>query len=114
MRTVTTRIMQADTDTYSVYRSGTTQSERVGTKNEYTLYGSITGQLSPVRDSTLLEIYGNRVEQMFNLTFSKGVDLKLNDKIAINGDYYKVIAVLPYTSHCQATIERIGVINGST
>lgn len=113
MRVTTTRIMTVDTDTYTVYRSQTEDSERVGTKNVYILHGTVTGQLAPVRDSTSLEIYGNRVEQMYNLLCTKAADLQINDKVKVNGEDYKVIAVMPYTGHFTATIERVGVISGT-
>lgn len=109
MRTVTTRIMSVDTGTYAIYRS-TTESARVGTKHAYIVQGNVTGQLSPVRDSTSLEIYGNRVTGMYNLTYSDKTALELNDRVQIGGDYYKVIAVTVFTGHAQATLERVGVI----
>lgn len=112
MRKVTTRIMAVDTDAYNVYRASTGASERLGTKHAYSLHGSITAQLSPVRDSTSLEIYGNRCENMFTLISSKGADIELNDKVMIGGSYYKVIAVMSYTGHISATIEKVGVLNG--
>lgn len=113
MRVTTTRIMTVDTDTYAVYRSQVTESARVGTKNVYILHGTVTGQLAPVRDSTSLEIYGNRVEQMYNLLCTKAADLQINDKVKVNGEDYNVIAVMPYTGHFTATIERVGVIGGT-
>lgn len=108
MRTVTTRIMSVDTGTYAIYRS-TTESARVGTKHAYIVQGNVTGQLSPVRDSTSLEIYGNRVNSMYNLTYSDKTALELNDRVQINGDYYKVVAVMTFSGHAQATLERVGV-----
>lgn len=114
MRTVTTRIMQVDTDSYSVYRKSITQSTRVGTKAEYTLHGAVTGQLSPVQDNISLEIYGNRCVNMYTLTARKGADVQLDDKVMVGGDYFKVIAVLPFTGHLQATIEKVGALNGNT
>lgn len=114
MRQVMTRIMAVDTETFAVYRPEVEQSTRAGTKHNYIVHGAVTGQLSPVRDSVSLEIYGNRVQQMYTLTCQKGADIQLNDKIQHGGEFYKVIAVLSFTGHVNATIERTGALNNGT
>jgi hypothetical protein len=50
---------------------------------------------------------------MYNLICPQGADLQINDKIKVNGEDYNVIAVMPYTGHFTATIERVGVIGGT-
>ena len=110
MRSVKTRIAAVDTAEYNVYRVSSSSSVRVGTKNVYTLHGTITAQLSAVRDALSLERYGDRVDKMYTLTASKGADIQKNDKIQLGDGYYKVISTKLYTGHVIADIERVEVL----
>ena len=110
MRKVTTRLMQIDTDDYAVYRSETTASSRVGTKNLYIAHGTVTGQLTPKTDEKSLQEYGNRVHEMYDLIVQKGADIQLNDKVLISGSYYSVNAAVEYQGHINCTIERVSAL----
>lgn len=105
------RLMHVDTAVYAVYRAETVQREsRPGTKNEYIARGTVKGQLTPIRDSFSVELYGDKVSSMYNLICEKGADIQLNDKVQYGSNFYKVVAVLIYTTHVTAQIERTGAL----
>lgn len=103
------RIMVIDTESLTVYRATSTDRTRAGTKNTYSSHGTITAQLSPVRDSVSLEIYGDRVNSMFDMICDKSTDIELNDKIQRGDDFYKVVAVQHFKTHTAAQIERTAI-----
>ena len=100
------RLMKVDTQAFAVYRAQTVQRSRAGTKNGYITQGAVTGQLSPIRDAVSLEIYGDRVQSMYNLNCPAGSDLRLGDKVQYGSDFYNVVAVQLYTTHVTAQIEK--------
>lgn len=110
MRKVKTRIAAVDTAEYNVWRVSSGQSVRVGTKNVYTLHGTISGQLSPIKDALSLQRYGDRVDKMYTLTASKGADIQENDKIQLGDGYYQAVSVKLWSGHIVAEIEHTEVL----
>lgn len=102
--------MSVDKEPLTVYRASTSADRtRAGTKNAYTVHGSITAQLSPIKDSVSLEIYGERVTSMLDMVCDKATDIELNDKIQRGDEFYKIVAVQYFKTHTAAQIERTAV-----
>lgn len=101
--------MAADLSDVTVYRAATSPSEYIGTKTEYSENGTIRAQIQPVTDKLAVTLYGNRIEQMKTLVCSYGADIKKGDKTKIDGEMYKIVNVLMYSTHTTAFAEWEGV-----
>ncbi len=103
------RIMERDLKPLSQLRAVYSPSPYIGTRKEYKpIAGVIRAQVQPVTDSLSAALYGNKVTLMRNLICPVGTDLKKDDLVEIDGEKYRITAVLTYTTHLTATAEREG------
>lgn len=101
--------MEKDLREIPLFRAVYSPSDYIGTQKEYkAVEGGIMAQVQPVTDSLSVALYGNKVTQMRNLICPAGTDVKNDDLIEIDGEKYRITAVLGYTTHIAATAEREG------
>lgn len=102
--------MESDLRSIPQFRAVTSPSSYIGTQKEYkAVEGGIRAQVQPVTDSLSVAMYGNRVTQMRSLICPAGTDLKKDDLVEIDGEKYRITAVLTYTTHLTATAELEGL-----
>ena len=101
--------MESDLKSIPLFRAVYSPSDYIGTQKEYkAVEGGIRAQVQPVTDSLSVALYGNKVTQMRNLICPAETDVKKDDLVEIDGEKYRIIAVLTFTTHLTATAEREG------
>lgn len=107
------RLMMRDTAEYPLKRASPAASGYVGTKNEYTSVGTVTGQLSHATDRFSVEMWGDKAASMYSLICTPDTDIRKNDRVTLTDGDYTVISVMRYRTHITAALERAGAYGNS-
>ena len=103
------RLRYRDTVQITRYQPEAAEDKYAGVSRTWVPAGTILAVVAPAENKRTVELYGERVVNMLQLTLEPGAQLKLGDGISRSGDAptHIVLGIKKYSTHSAAIVEKL-------